>query len=92
MGFYSQADEKLEKIEERLDEFILLLKEKQRTNPEEVFFDNQEFLQLMNVSKRTAQYWRDTRLIGYCQIGNKLYYRLSDVLLFLNKHFQTPGQ
>jgi len=92
MGFYSQADEKLEKIEERLNELILLLKEKQRTNPEEVFFDNQEFLQVMNVSKRTAQHWRDAGLIGYCQVGNKLYYRLSDIMVFLDKHFQTPIQ
>ncbi len=92
MGYYNPLDEKLEQIEERLDDLLLLLKDKQRTNPDQVFFDTQEFLQIMNVSKRTAQYWRDSGLIGYCQIGYKIYYRLSDILTFLDKHFQSPKQ
>lgn len=88
MGFYHPLDERLETIEDRLNDLTLMLKEKQSTNPEEVFFDTQEFLQVMNVSKRTAQYWRDSGLIGFCQIGHKIYYRLSDINLFLNNHFQ----
>jgi hypothetical protein len=92
MGFYNPANERLDQIEDKLKELLLLLKDKQRSNPEQVFFDSQEFLQIMNVSKRTAQYWRDSNLIGYCQIGCKIYYRLSDILLFLDKHFKTPIQ
>ena len=92
MGFYNPLDEKLEQIEDRLDDMILMLKDKQRTNPEQVFFDSQEFLQIMNISKRTAQYWRDSGLIGYCQIVHKIYYRLNDILTMLDKHFKTPTQ
>lgn len=92
MGFYHPLDEKLEQIEDRLDDLLLMLKDKQRTNPDQVFFDSQEFLQIMNVSKRTAQYWRDSGIIGFCQIGHKIYYRLSDILDFLNKHFKAPTQ
>nr|WP_237267430.1 helix-turn-helix domain-containing protein [Tenacibaculum todarodis] len=44
----------------------------------------------MNISKRTAQHWRDSGLIGYCQIGYKIYYRLSDILELLNKNFKSP--
>ena len=90
MGFYHPLDEKLEQIDDRLSELTLMLKEKQRSNPDQVFFDTQEFLQIMNVSKRTAQHWRDSGLIGYCQIGYKIYYRLSDILQLLDQNFKAP--
>ena len=90
MGYYHPLDDKLEKLEERLNEMLLMLKDKQRTNPDQVFFDSQEFLQIMNISKRTAQSWRDSGIIGYSQIGYKIYYRLSDILDLLNKHFKAP--
>jgi hypothetical protein len=90
MGYYHPSHEKLEQIEERLDDLLLMLKDKQRTNPDQVFFDTQEFLQIMNISKRTAQHWRDSGLIGYSQIGYKIYYRLSDILELLNKNFKSP--
>jgi DNA-binding transcriptional regulator YiaG len=50
------------------------------------FLDNQEFIQLMNISKRTAQYWRDQGIIPYSQIGAKIYYNLDDVKAILLKH------
>ena len=54
--------------------------------PEQTFFDNQEFIQIMNISKRTAQGWRDNGLIGYSQIGSKIYYRMADILELLKNH------
>ena len=52
----------------------------------DVFLDNQEFLQVMNISKRTAQIWRDSGIIAYSQIGAKIYYRYSDIEELLNKN------
>ena len=55
--------------------------------PEDSFIDNGEFLQLMKISKRTSQVWRDTGVIAFSQIGNKIYYKLSDVEeLLKNNH------
>lgn len=48
--------------------------------------DNFKFTQLMNISPKTAQSWRDKGLIGYSQIGNKIYYRVSDIKELLNKY------
>ncbi len=55
--------------------------------PQEVFVDNQEFLFLMKISKRTAQTWRDEGKISFSQVGNKIYYKLADVEELLNKHY-----
>ena len=56
-------------------------------NKNETFLDNQEFLQLMKISKRTAQTWRDEGRISFSQVGNKIYYKLSDVEKLLQQHY-----
>ncbi|WP_425658477.1 helix-turn-helix domain-containing protein [Tenacibaculum ascidiaceicola] len=78
----NQYDELLKKI----DEVKTSLEEKQK-NPKDVFVDNQEFLQLMNISKRTAQTWRDEGVVSFSQIGSKIYYRMSDVEKLLEKNY-----
>ena len=71
----------------RLDELNKKLEEKQK-NPQDTFLDNQEFLQLMNISKRTAQTWRDEGVISFSQIGSKIYYRMSDVQKVLDNNYR----
>jgi hypothetical protein len=78
--------EPLEKIQERLEKMLALLQTKQRSDPSQVFFDNQEFIQVMNISKCTAQVWRDKGMIAYSQVRSKMYYRLSDILKMIEKH------
>ena len=53
----------------------------------ETFLDNQEFLLLMKISKRTAQTWRDEGKISFSQVGSKIYYKLSDVEKLLQEHY-----
>ncbi len=70
----------IEEIKAKLDKKI--------KDPEEIFLDNQEFLLMMKISKRTAQTWRDEGKISFSQVGNKIYYKLADVEELLNKHYQ----
>lgn len=79
--------EQYHELLERMDEIKSVLTEKQK-DPKDVFLDNQEFLQLMNISKRTAQTWRDEGIISYSQIGSKIYYRMSDVQKLLNSNYR----
>ena len=53
----------------------------------DTFLDNQEFLLLMKISKRTAQTWRDEGKISFSQVGSKIYYKLSDVEKLLQEHY-----
>ncbi len=71
--------EQLNNIEQRL-------KKIQYNN--DVFLDNQEFLQVMNISKRTAQSWRDEGIISFSQVGSKIYYLFSDIEELLNKNYK----
>lgn len=48
--------------------------------------DNEEFMILMKISKRTAQYWRDNGMITYSKIGNKIYYRISDIDVMIQNY------
>jgi len=52
------------------------------------WIDNQEFLQLMKISRRTAQTYRDDNMIAFSIIGNKLFYKMSDVEDLLNRHYR----
>lgn len=70
----------------RMDEIKSALSESQK-NPKDVFLDNQEFLQLMHISKRTAQTWRDEGIISFSQVGSKIYYRMSDVQKLLDANY-----
>lgn len=71
---------------QRLDEITKRLNAKNDPK-KDTFLDNQEFLLLMKISKRTAQTWRYEGRISFSQVGNKIYYKLSDVEKLLNEHY-----
>ncbi len=79
------SEETYQEILQRLTRMEAMLKLKQ-SNPDDVFVDNQEFLQIMNISKRSAQTWRDQKLIAFSQVGNKIYYRMGDIMKLLNRN------
>ena len=59
-----------------------------KANPKkEISLDNQEFLTLLKISKRTAQTWRDEGKISFSQVGSKIYYKLSDVEKLMQEHY-----
>ncbi len=77
----SQLEEMIANLEELNSKFETL------QNPFEQFYDNDTFIELMQISKRTAQIWRDEGMIGYSKVNNKIYYRMSDIQKLLNEHF-----
>lgn len=92
MKFYDDTTKKLDKIIDSVNEFNVKTKLVQNVDPKNVFFDNQEFLLLMNISTRTAQNWRNTGFIGFSQLGNKIYYRLEDILSLLNEYYNPKKE
>ncbi len=85
MEVVTLQSEAFQEIMKRMDEMSTALTQKQK-NPHDVFLDNQEFIQLMNISKRTAQAWRDDGIISFSQVGSKIYYRMSDIQKLLDSN------
>ena len=88
-NFYDEAEKILKRLDEQVALIVAKLKIGSKSDPEDVFFDNQEFMLLMNISKRTAQDWRNKKIIEFSQVGNKIYYRLSDIKKLLNDNYNT---
>lgn len=49
--------------------------------------DNSDFIRVMHISKRTAQDWRDKKVIPYIKIRGKIYYQVKDIKALLEKHY-----
>lgn len=49
----------------------------QNLSETEVWLDKQDLLELVHVSNRTLQRWRDTGLISFAKVHGKIYYRRS---------------
>jgi len=80
---FVQIMKKLKSLEEKFVE----LKNKAESPLTDRWLDNQEIMQLLKISKRTLQYYRDQQLISFTQIGNKIYYNATDVEKFLMKNY-----
>jgi len=78
--------EQYNELVSRLDKLNSTIESNQKTS-KEIFLDNQEFIQLMHISKRTAQTWRDEGKISFSQIGSKIYYKMKDVEVLLDKNY-----
>jgi hypothetical protein len=79
------SNEQYQELNKRLDEIVSNLS-LMGPNPE-MFVDNDKFVKLMNISKRTAQHWRDEGKIAFSQIGGKIYYRYGDIEDLLKQHY-----
>mgnify|MGYP003833550829 CR=1 FL=1 len=88
-GGMTHYDEFFKAQYERIQKKLDLIEAKLIFNkqfPNDQFLDNPKFMELMGISGKTAQSWRDKGIIGYSQIGSKIYYRLSDIRELLEKH------
>lgn len=77
--------DQFDSLVKRIDEIHSAVS-KTEGSQEDTFLDNQQFLQLMKVSKRTAQTWRDEGIISFSQLGSKIYYQMRDVQKLLEAH------
>jgi hypothetical protein len=58
--------------------------------PEQELWDNADIIRYWKVSGRTLAEWRAKGLIGFVQVGNKIWYPRIARELFINKHFNKP--
>lgn len=57
------------------------------------WFDNQDVCELLNISKRSLQYYRNCGKLSFSQINNKCYYKVTDVeKLLKDSSIQKPSK
>ena len=86
MEVYILSKAQFSELTTRLDTLQNLLSTQPDTSKKSIM-DNDEFLKFMSVSKRTAQSWRDEGKISFSQVGNKIYYKMSDVDKLLAENY-----
>lgn len=84
----SEAYQRLIHKLDNLEKSFVNLKKQADTPLGEKWMGNEEVCQLLSVSKRTLQNYRDENLLPFSQINHKIYYRASDIERFLKKNYK----
>lgn len=78
-----------EKVYVKMKYLIKMLHEKSKNliaqSAKSEWLDSQDVTILLDISPRTLQSYRDRGVLAYSQIGQKCYYKLSDVKALLEK-------
>lgn len=73
------------KMKERVEQILEKSSRLARYHNRDEWLDNQDVCQLLNISLRTLQSYRDRGLLAYSMIGHKCYYKSSDIHLLVEK-------
>ena len=84
------VDKNYESIEKKLTELIKKL-DKRLVQESIQILDNSEFMQLMGISQKLAQTWRDTGVVSFSQVKNKIFYKVSDIQELLDKNYRKSS-
>jgi hypothetical protein len=75
-----------EQMKQRFEDFSRQVKDLCGNNQDkEQWLGNEDVCNLLQVSPRTLQSYRDNGILPYSQIGRKCYYRVSDVEQLINQ-------
>ena len=77
--------QEVQALVESLKEAVAVLHDNTKGSKKE-FVGNEEFMELMGISKRTAQTWRDEGIIAFSQVGSKIYYSMADIAKLMQEH------
>jgi len=84
MGMKMIEEKTLEYIKQKVEEFSLRIKAIYKAKSvKEEWLDNQDVCQLLDISLRTLQNYRNKGVLPYSQIGYKCYYKIVDVEAFI---------
>lgn len=80
--FFSKLNAKIDRINRTIEGKTI------ENSHDDRWLDNQAVCQLLNISKRTLQSYRNLRIFPYTRIRNKIYYRWSDIDKRLSKNYR----
>ena len=88
MQVITLTSEAYQQLINKIDAIEGSIKRISKINPlEDTWLDTQEVCQLLKISKRTLQSYRDNEILPYSKIGGKIYFKASDIEQHLEKHY-----
>jgi excisionase family DNA binding protein len=57
----------------------------------EIYLSGQDICELLHISRRTLQQYRDDKILPYIQIGGKIIFKQSDILAALEQNYVTTN-
>lgn len=76
------------RLEQKLDLLIAEVQKLQgKARPSDGWLSNTEVTEMLQVSPRTLQNYRDEGVIPFTKVGKKLYYRSADIQQHLERHY-----
>jgi hypothetical protein len=82
---WQQNIENLSELNRKIDQLLPVIDQLARP-PDQIILDDVQLREMLKMSKRSTAYLREKGLITYSKVGSKIYYLLSDVLIFLKKY------
>ena len=74
-GVFEEMMNRLETFVDKIDELC----RKGRDRNLQKWLENQDVCEILSISKRTLQTYRDNGTLPYSRIGNKMYYKADDI-------------
>ena len=71
-------------LKNRIDE---ILKNYRPVMNGEIYLSGEDVCKLLHISKRTLQQYRDDKILPYIQIGGKIIYKETDILIILEQNY-----
>ena len=78
--------EEWQSLHEKLDRLIEIVEKTRTGSPGKDWFESDEVREILGISTKTWQNYRDQRLIPFSQIGRKIYVNRADLDAFLRQH------
>lgn len=75
-------EKQLNAINEKLDKLLA----NKANEASEIWLNNEQVKSLLGVSTRTLQHYRDNQILKFSQRRRKIYYKQSDIFLYLKAH------
>lgn len=88
MNYILIEENAFEELKTQINRLVSRVDSLTNNNPQ--WLDIQEACMALNISKRTLQYYRSCGILPYSYIGNKAYYKATDIVSLLAKHAVSP--
>jgi hypothetical protein len=90
MNVITMESETFKHLMDSIEGLKKTIEEKESTNTSKEWLDNQDVCQILKVTPRTLQNYRDQGLIGFTSFNSKILYRKIDIDQFLMDNYKPP--